>query len=195
MIIFFGGMIGAGKSTIARLFSESIGSHYLDVDEIKKEIAAQEPDYERNVREGIPFSDATRAKVFARVIEDLKTLRAGHEFVVVDETLHRRELRRQLYSAAQELFGDFVVVWVRADEKVVTERLSATKREGHLLDDPFPMRQSFQREFEDFNRSVIVCNNNGEPREAVEYLHNLIASTAALRQLAIRQQGDNLGYP
>ncbi|MCP4933305.1 MAG: hypothetical protein GY927_03660, partial [bacterium] len=35
MIVFFGGMIGAGKSTIAKKFASAIGCLYYDVDEIK----------------------------------------------------------------------------------------------------------------------------------------------------------------
>ncbi|MCP5086669.1 MAG: AAA family ATPase [Rhodobacteraceae bacterium] len=193
MIIFFGGLIGAGKSTIARKFAAEIGCLYYDVDEIKKSVAAEEPDYQRNVREGIPFSDETRLKVFDRVIEDLRALRGEHEYIVVDETLHRRGLRRKLYAAAEEMFGDFVVIWVRADEKVITDRLRSTKREGHLLDDPQPMRESFQRQFEEFDRSVIVCNNNGEPEEALAYLKNLIESTSALLKLALRNREGKAG--
>ncbi len=182
MIVFFGGMIGAGKSTIAKKFASAIGCLYYDVDEIKKSIYSQNPEYQRNLRDGIPFSDATRIKLFNLVIDDLKRLRADHDLVVVDETLHKREPRHNLYRAAEEIYGDFIVIWVRADERVIVDRLAATKREGHILDNPHTMRESFQRQFEDFNRSVVVCNNNGEPEEAVAHLQSLLKSASTLNR-------------
>ena len=180
MIIFVGGLVGAGKSTIAKGLARELACPYYDVDEVKKAVFREDPDYERNLREGIPFSDATRAKVYERVIADLQAQRSAHETIVVDEVLHRRELRHKLYRAAEEIFGAFLVIWVRADEKVVLARLNAARREGHLLADPIPMHEAFRKQFEDFNRSVIVCNNNGEPEESLSYLKDLIANVATL---------------
>ena len=180
MIVFVGGLIGAGKSTIAKMLADAFGCYYYDVDEVKKSFFRTDPDYERNLREGIPFSDATRARMFERVISDLKSLRESHEHVVVDEVLHRRELRHKLFDAAESIFGEFIVVWVQADEPTIIERLKSSKRKNHFLDDPIPMHEAFRREFEDFNRSVIICNNNGTPEEAFNKLQQLMASTASL---------------
>ena len=180
MLIFVGGHIGAGKSTIARGFAEAISCPYYDIDEVKKVVFREDPDFERNMREGIPFSDETRLKVYDRVIEDLKSLRSDSEHVVVDETLHKRQPRHRLYEAAREIFDDFVIIWVKADEKVVLDRLNSKKREGHILNDPVPMHEAFRREFEEFNRSVIVCSNNGTPEDGIRLLKNLIGNTAKL---------------
>jgi len=183
MIIFVGGLIGAGKSTIAKKVAAEFNFFYYDVDEVKKAVFAEDPDFERNMRDGIPFSDATREKLYDRVIEDLKELRVTHQYVVVDEALHKREFRHKMYRAAEEIYGDFIVIWVRANEKMILDRLQAVKREGHILNDPLPMHESFRRQFEDFNRSVIVCNNNGEPDDAVASLKRLISSSSNLLAL------------
>ena len=180
MIIFVGGLVGAGKSTIAKAFAQEIACPYYDVDEIKRAVFLEDPDYERNMREGKPFSDATRLKVYERVIADMRGFRGKHEHVVIDEVLHRRELRHRLYEAAEEIYGVFLIIWVRADEKIVLERLTAAKREGHILDDPIPMHEAFRRQFEDFNRSVIVCNNSGKPEESVAYLKELVGAVSKL---------------
>lgn len=180
MIIFVGGLIGAGKSTIARGLAGVLEVPYYDIDEVKKAVFRTDPDYDRNMREGIPFSDATRARVYDRVIADLGVMRQTADMVVVDETLHKRDLRRRLYGAARELFGDFLVIWVRADDAVVQARLMATKREGHILDDPLPMQEAFRRQFEDFNRSVIVCNNNGAAKDSIAMLQGLFRTVANL---------------
>ena len=55
MIIFAGGLIGAGKSTIAKGMAEHFSFPYYDVDEVKKIVYRQDPDFERNIAEGIPY--------------------------------------------------------------------------------------------------------------------------------------------
>ena len=74
MIIFVGGTIGAGKSTIARGLATHFGFPYYDVDEVKKVVYRQDPDFEKNMSEGIPFSDETRREVFRQVCSDLDDL-------------------------------------------------------------------------------------------------------------------------
>ena len=74
MIIFVGGLIGAGKSTIAKGIASHFDFPYFDVDEIKKVVYRKDPDYEKNLREGIPFRDETRMEVFQMVCDDLETL-------------------------------------------------------------------------------------------------------------------------
>jgi len=180
MIIFVGGLIGAGKSTIARKIAAEFDCHYYDADETKRRFFREDPDYERNLAEGIPFSDETRIRVFNQVIADLETLSQSHSHVVVDETLHRRNLRQQLYDAAERLYGSFLVVWVRADDEVILERLSANVRQGHILDDPVAMYQGFRKTFQEFNRPVIVVNNNGDPDEEITQLRVLLESVAGL---------------
>ncbi|MDU8926102.1 AAA family ATPase [Alisedimentitalea sp. MJ-SS2] len=180
MIIFVGGLIGAGKSTIARRIAGEFGCHYYDADDTKRRFFEADPDFERNMAEGIPFSDATRVKVFEQVIADLEMMRERHDHVVVDETLHRRDLRQRLYQAAERLYGSFLIVWVRADDEVILERLSSTVRKGHVLDDPVAMYQGFRKTFQEFNRPVIVVNNNGDADEEIAQLRVLLESVAGL---------------
>lgn len=176
MIIFVGGMIGAGKSTIARALAQRLEVPYYDVDEIKKVIFRKDPDYERNIAEGIPFSDEIRLEVFRNVFEDLEKLVMRNPHVVVDETLHKREIRHFLYHEARRIAGGFIVIWVQAKDEVILERLGAQKREGHILDDPLPLHNAFKKEFEEYNRCVIDCPNNGTPEEAVSDLVHLLRS-------------------
>lgn len=165
---------------MAKGLADTINCPYFDIDEIKKAVFREDPDYERNMQQGIPFSSSTRSLVYERVIQDLKQLRTQHDFVVVDEVLHKRELRHMLFDAAEEIFGDFIVIWVRADDDVVMQRLAGGKREGHILNDPVPMYEAFKSEFEDFHRSVIVCSNNGSPEESIDLLKELIRGTSKL---------------
>lgn len=160
MIIFVGGLIGAGKSTVAKLLAEHFDLYYYDVDEEKKIVFKEDPDYDYNMQHGIPFSDETRLKVYDRVAERLKILSEQHECIVVDETLHKRHLRHKLFDAAQAYFGGYFVIWVKADEAVIEHRLTSQQRAGHILKDPMSMHNTMLAEFESFEQNVLVVRNN-----------------------------------
>ena len=180
MIIFVGGIIGAGKSTVARGLAAHFGFPYYDVDEVKKEVFRQDPDFERNIAEGIPFSDDIRRELFKRVVDDLEGLIDEHPHIIVDETLHKREIRHYLYEEAERIAGGFIVIWVQAREEVILERLGEKERTGHLLTDPLPLHQAFKRDFEEYDRSLIDCHNNGRPEDTVADLVQLFQKVASL---------------
>ena len=189
MIIFVGGLIGAGKSTIARGLAGHFSIPYYDVDEVKKLVYREDPDFDRNIAEGIPFSDELRREVFRRVFADLERLIEQNPHIVVDETLHKRNIRHFLYDEARRISGDFIVIWVQARKDVILERLGGKERGGHLLNDPMPLHNAFAREFEDYDRCIIDCHNNGPAEATVAELVHLIQSAGSLA--AYRPVGSN----
>lgn len=176
MIIFVGGLIGAGKSTVARALAENYSLHYYDVDEIKRSVFIRDPDYDYNMQNGIPFSDDMRRQVYTQVVEDLKTLSGQHDCIVVDETLHKRALRRLLFDAAEEFFGGYFVIWVQAEEEVIIHRLTSGTRENHILKDPMAMHNSMLAEFEGFEQCVLLCRNNSSIEETMQKLRRFLDS-------------------
>ncbi|PIE28298.1 hypothetical protein CSA57_14585 [candidate division KSB3 bacterium] len=172
MIIFVGGLVGAGKSTVARLLAEHFNLYYYDVDEVKKVVYKQDPDFDHNMKHGIPFKDSTRIKVYDRVVDDLKQLSQTHECIVVDETLHKRSLRHRLFKAAEDYFDGYFVIWVKADEAVIKTRLAGRQRQGHILKDAMAMYNTMMAEFEKFEQNVLVIRNN----------HNIDATMAELQR-------------
>jgi len=182
VVIFVAGLVGVGKSSVARFLADKFALYYYDVDEVKKRIYPQDPDFERNIRDGIPFKEETRLKVFRQVAEDFARLAKTHKHVVVDETLHLRNPRQVLFEAAKAHFGGYVIVWVTADEGVIRKRLEKKERKGHILSDPFKMYLSFAKEFEGFDESHVVCNNTGSVAEATESLMSLIQNLDSLGQ-------------
>lgn len=185
MIIFVGGVIGAGKSTVAKGLADHFEFPYYDVDDVKKEVFRQDPDYRKNIAEGIPFSDALRRELFRRVFDDLEELVTKYPHIVVDETLHKREIRHFLYQEAERIAGGFIVIWVQAREDVILQRLGANKRVGHFLSDPLPLHEAFKRDFEEYDRCVIDCHNNGEASDTVAELVMLFENITSLTSPAI----------
>ena len=186
------GESGSGKSTVAQGLAKHFQFHYYDVDEVKKLVCSENPEYARCMAEGVPLPDEARLEVFERVVRDLEELARREENIVVDETLHRRVMRHVLYDAARRISGDFIVVWVRADKSVIVDRLRAKKREGHILDDPLPMHEAIARDFEEFNRSVIVCSNNSTPENAVADLVSILEKIAGVVKAHSERQASSL---
>jgi gluconate kinase len=180
MVIFVAGLVGVGKSSIARLLADRLSIPYYAVDEVKKVIYPQDPDFEHNIRHGIPFKEETRLKVFQKVVTDLPHLAENHRHLVVDECIHLKRPRQVLFDAAKAYFGGYVIVWVKADEAMIQERLKSKERKNHILTDPLKMYRSFAKEFENFDESHIVCENNGSVEEATESLLSLIRNLASL---------------
>jgi predicted kinase len=180
MIIFVGGIIGAGKSTVAKGLATHFNFPYYDVDEVKKRVFRQDPNYEKNIAEGIPFSDELRRDVFKRVFSDLEKLVVESPHIVVDETLHKRDIRQPLYAEAERIAGGFIVIWVQAREDVILKRLGARKRDNHFLDDPLPLHNAFKREFEEYDRCIIDCHNNGSVEETISDLVTLFDRAAVI---------------
>ncbi|MCW1929699.1 MAG: ATP-binding protein [Candidatus Kerfeldbacteria bacterium] len=174
MVIFVAGLIGTGKTSLARALAEKLGIYYYDVDLVKKEVYPTDPNYEYNLKNNIPFSDETRVKTFHRVVEDFAKLAKKHKHIIVDETLHKKLLRQILFDGAEKYFGTYIIVWVKANEETIKDRLTQNQRKGHILKDPVGMYLAFKKQFENFNTVDIVFENNTPFPESLENLVKLV---------------------
>jgi gluconate kinase len=183
VVIFVAGLPGTGKSSIARCLAEAFSIHYYEIDEVKKVVYPQDPDFEHNMRHGIPFRKETRLKVFEQVLVDFKRLAQTYDHLVVDEALHLKEPRQVLFDGAKAYFGGYLVIWLKTDGAVVEKRLRTKKREDHILKDPMKMYLSFAKEVESLDESHIVCENNGSLEQTTQRLLRLIQNLASLQKL------------
>ena len=184
MIIFVGGGVGAGKSSVAKALAEHLSLLYYDVDEQKRVIYRQDPAYQHNMEEGVPFAKETRMNVYRKVVRDFAELSTTHEHMVVDETLHKKELRHFLFAGAKKYFSTYIIVWVKASDETILERLSSKVRKGHLLKDPVNMQKAFSKAFEPFEQSILVCRNDGELADTIKEVTNLFDAIAICSNLS-----------
>jgi gluconate kinase len=173
-VIFVAGLIGTGKTSLAKGLAEKLNIPYLDVDKVKKEVYPTDPNYEYNLKNNIPFSDEIRIKTFNRVVEEIAKLSKTHSYIVVDETLHKKALREILFDGAKKYFGDYLLVSVKTDETIIKERLESNVREGHIITDAFGMYLSLKKVFDEFESPDVVFENNGSIDEGVEKLAKLV---------------------
>lgn len=161
-VIFVGGLIGTGKTSLAKGLAKKLSLPYVDVDEIKKEVYPTDPAYEYNLKHNIPFSDETRKKVFKRVVDVMAGLAQEHDLIIIDETLHKKAMRQILFDGALKYFENYLIVWVKADEDIIRQRLETKARDGHILKNAFGMYLSLKKEFEEFEEPDLVFENNHE---------------------------------
>ena len=180
MIIFVGGLIGAGKSSVARCIADRLDYLYFDLDEIKKEVYGRDPENARKLAAGVPPDLETRAELYREAVARLQPLLQEHPNVVFDDTLHFRRFRQYLYAEMADLGQDFITVWVRADEEVILARLAATPRENHILSDPVPLHEQMVRDFEEFQVPLLMCPNNGALDDTVDAFFAMLDQIRAL---------------
>jgi len=174
MVIFFGGYIGSGKTTLAKAIAEKIGIIDYEVDTVKKAVVAEDSQLQYYTRNNIPFPDEARIKMFLRVVDDFERLCKTNKCIIVDETLHKKSLRGILYDGARRYFGEYIVVWIQASEATIKERLMSSHRVDHVLGDPYGMHLSLKKVFDDLDEADIVFENNGSISDAAEILGSMI---------------------
>lgn len=169
MVIFIGGLPGTGKTTLSKALAERLGIFHYDVDEVKKRVYPNDPDFDKNISEGIHFSDATRMEVLRQVAADFPRLAREHKHILVEEVLQKRSLRDIVYEAAQESFGNYIVIHITSGEDDVRQRLQS-ERESHILFKPWNVYLSLKQEFDGIPEADITYANEGDIEESIDKL-------------------------
>lgn len=161
MLIVIAGLIGAGKSTIAREVSKRLHIPLYSIDEDKKKIYKQHPKYEYFLKNNIPFPDETRRETFEASLERLGKLAKKHKHAIVEETFHKKSLRGPFFEEATKIFGGMIITIVTVDEKLVKKRLEKREQEeGHMVG--YGMYLSFKKQWEPFEKVDYHFVNEGD---------------------------------
>ncbi len=135
-LVLMSGMVGTGKSTVARHLACDGGMAVLSTDIIRKQLAEMPPT-ERNYSSfgsGIytpEFSKRTYDELFARAAQYLREGRS----VLLDATFGRRSSREDAAAFAERQGADFWVVECVANEEQVKQRLFRRERRGSSVSD------------------------------------------------------------
>ncbi|MEA5114565.1 MAG: AAA family ATPase [Geobacteraceae bacterium] len=125
-IIVFCGLMGTGKSTLARQLSFELGTGTLVSDSIRKELAGLSPtercreEYNQGIYSG-SFTRDTYEEIFRR----MEKMSGAGLSVVADASFFRREDRSRVREIAAKTGADCVFVHVACDEETMRRRLTA----------------------------------------------------------------------
>lgn len=119
-LILMSGYSGSGKSVLARELARRLGAVRLSTDEVRKEPAADAPDYSR---EG-------RRRIYTHLYERAEELLTPGETVILDATFLDAEERERAVAAARRSKAQRWLLACHCAEEVIRQRLADRSRQG-----------------------------------------------------------------
>jgi len=180
-LVLVAGLMGTGKSVLARALAPLIGAEIIQTDAVRKEllrIPASEHRYE-GFGQGIYSADISRqtyAKALETALGKLRTASA----VIIDASYKDREERSRAFEAGRRAGADVVVLECVCPEDVIEKRLQARQSGGGDISDGRweifqAQKGSFERIEEIPEGSHLVVDTSLAPEESViKALRNML---------------------
>jgi gluconokinase len=151
MILIVMGVVGSGKTTIARLLAEQSGWEFADADDFHP------PANVEKIRRGIPLDDTDRQPWLQRLREAILNWQAAHRDVVLACSALKRTYRQELNAGPKVQF-----VYLKGSAELIAQRLRS--RQGHFADE-----QILASQFADLEEpeSAVVVDIERTPPEIV----------------------------
>ncbi|MCC7465860.1 MAG: AAA family ATPase [Saprospiraceae bacterium] len=152
MLILIAGLPGTGKTTISRAFAALYGAVHLNSDALRRELALMghySPEDKKRVYD----------ELLARTDEALK---AG-EIVVVDSTFYKKNIREPFERLAELNHVPLKWVEVRADERVLRERLSHPRPDSEA---DYAIYEKIRDQQEPLPEERLIINSEQETPES-----------------------------
>jgi len=152
-LILMTGLMGTGKSVLARNLAFRLGAEILQMDVLRKELLniPSTDHHFSGFGEGIYSEDVTRRTYAEALIRAEEILRKGKP-VIIDASYKRREERLKAKSAAERLQADFYVIGCQCTEDVLKGRLEKRLSEtGEASDGRWEIYQAQKNDFEPIN--------------------------------------------
>jgi predicted kinase len=144
-VIAVGGLIGAGKSTLARALGISLGLPVIDSDRTRKALADVPPTKPAPAE---AYTEAFTRRTFDEVFRRADIVLGSGRGVILDATFRERDLRLRARDLARRQGGRFRFVEAICDETTLRERLRARATAASVSDATEALLDRIRREFE-----------------------------------------------
>lgn len=179
-LLLTAGLMGTGKSTLARGLAEALGARLLSSDVVRKELAGIPPEEHRYEPwgEGI-YSPSFTERTYRELHGRARALLRRGEVVVVDASYRARAWREEARRVAEEVGAPFWVVETACPEGEVLRRLAGRLAGAPTASDGRPELLSAQRaHFEPLEEvpvaSLLRVDTSGPPEASLaSALHEL----------------------
>jgi predicted kinase len=124
-LIIVCGLIGTGKTILAKILAERLGCAVISSDVLRKRLA-EIPEMEHRYgeyEEGIYSPDFTATVYLEMVFTEVPRILGRGGSIILDASFGKRLFRSWAREMAQNEIADFLAVECRLDEAVVKERL------------------------------------------------------------------------
>ena len=144
-VVAVGGLIGAGKSTLAQALGPVLGVPAVDSDRTRKALAGVAP------TEPAPpaaYTDAFTDLTFDEMFRRADVVLGSGRGVILDATFRSRALRRRARELAMRHGRSFRFIEAVCDEETLRERLRARQKGVSVSDATEDLLDRMRREFE-----------------------------------------------
>jgi len=172
-LILMTGLMGTGKSVLARNLALRLGAEILQMDVLRKEllnIPATDHHFEA-FGQGI-YSESVTRRTYAGALERAEDILRKGKSVIIDASYKRREERLKAKSSAEGLKADFHVIECRCPEEILKGRLSRRLTEaGEVSDGRWEIYQVQKKDFDPINELTpdehVAVNTAASPEVCV----------------------------
>jgi len=172
LVVTFG-LIGTGKSTLARSLSEELSCKVISSDEVRKEIMGVKPTARRyeEFDKGIYSPNITNVTYRELLNRGRRVIESG-KTVILDASFSKREFREVVLHEARALGVIFYFVETKASEEAIRKRLIDRERgEKSISDARWEIFEKFKEGFEETNElpgdKHIIVRTDKTPEETL----------------------------
>ncbi|MCS7206766.1 MAG: AAA family ATPase [Dehalococcoidia bacterium] len=171
-LILVVGLIGTGKSTLARNLASLLGGEVISSDVVRKTLAGLAPTDRRwePWGQGI-YSPTMDLRTYQAMLEQADALLAQGKVVILDASFRSAARRQEAIALARRRGIPYFVVEAYAPEEVVRERLLRRQEHPHgPSDGRLELLPAFREHFDPLTdiptEHLVRVNTSGPPRES-----------------------------
>jgi len=106
MIILIGGLVGTGKTELARAVAQNLNVFCYEIDKAKVKVINANAALQFNMRYNKPYSEEAKLMIYSRALQHLSELSKTHKDIVADEDFHKKHSRSISLSASGNQWED-----------------------------------------------------------------------------------------
>jgi predicted kinase len=144
-VVAVGGLIGAGKSTLAQALARVVGSPVVDSDRTRKALAGVSPTQPASAE---TYTDAFTRRTYDELFRRADVVLGSGRGVILDATFRSRGLRLRARELALRHGRAFRFVEAICDEETLRERLRARRKGPSVSDATEGLLEQIRRDFD-----------------------------------------------
>jgi aminoglycoside phosphotransferase family enzyme/predicted kinase len=172
LLLIMAGLVGTGKTTVAKALSQSLGFTIISADIVRKRLAGISPT-ERRFEQfggGIYSKDFSR-KTYDEMFAQARELLFQGQSVILDASFKKRQDRLQARSLAEETKAGFATVECLLDEDTVKSHLEQRLKEGSVSDGRWEI---YEQQKQDFDKITEFTSENHIILDTAQPMSNIV---------------------
>ncbi len=163
VLVMVMGLPGSGKSYFAKGLAKEIDAIYLGSDALRKELGLMGS-----------YQFDNKLSVYDEMLKRAKKIEKSGKNLVLDATFYLKKIRDPFFVLAKSLSWKFSIIHIKADETLITKRLSKTREDSEA---DLKVHQKIKSEFEPIlEPHLLIQSTDGSLQEnldkALKYIHS-----------------------